>query len=1397
MNKAARGVREPLETLQIIIPATFKSDMNNSTPKPSRLLRFYAAFAQGIFWVVLALALLLVAGWGALHGWIVPRIGEFRPQLEMQASKALGVPVRIGDISARSEGIVPSFELHDVSVLDAAGREAVHLSRVVATLSPASLWRRGFDQITIEQPRLDVRRSAEGHIFVAGLDLSQDDVGGGGQAADWLFSQTEIAVRGGEILWTDELRSAPLLALHGVDVVLRNSARRHALRIDATPPEDWGARFSLVGQFRQPLLVGRNGHWQEWAGQVYADFPRVDVSQLRRHFRPGDLGTELAQGKGALRLWADVRAGALEGAVADVALGNVSATLGAELKPLELKSVQGRFTGRRLAKGFSFASKGLQFQTADGLRWPGGNVAVTYTGREGRIPAYGELHADRLDLAALRQVANRLPLGDATHTALAAYRPSGLVEVLDASWQGSLEMPEKYQARGRVTGLAIASQAPAAGDTTAHPVGTPGVRGANVDFDLNQRGGRAAVDIKRGAFDLPGVFDDPVLPFDEFVADTRWQVDGEKITLQMDNVKFANADAQGKMRLGWHTSDPAQSGAKSRFPGVLDLTGSLSRGQGVRVYRYLPRVLGADVNAYVRDAVQAGAITSAQFRVKGDLHDLPFTDPQQGEFHIAAQVKNAVYAYVPHRLQPAGALPWPALTQLSGELVFDRASMRIKSSNARFAGMPDTRLLQADAVIEDLAHSVVKVTADVRGPLTEALGLVASSPLGEMSSHALATTTATGLADYRLKLGLPINEMDHSTVEGSVTLAGNDVRIMPGTPLLARAKGVVGFTEKGFSLHAVQARLLGGDVRLDGGMPAAAGGPDRPGASPPPTLLVRAQGVVSAEGLRQAGELGALSRLAEHASGTAAYSAVLGLRSGVPELQLSSSLQGMALDLPAPLRKAADSVLPLQFDNTLMPGSTAPMAATGTTPLLDQVRLKLGSLVSVMYVRDVSGTSPRVQRGAITLGVADADPPPLPATGVSAQVDLSALDVDAWRNVVGKAVAASPQVSLASVDNSGYLPASLALRVQELKAAGRTLHDVVLGSTRSGTTWRANATARELEGYLEYRQASQAGAGGVFARLARLRIPASATTDVESLLDTQPGSMPALDVVVDALELGGHKLGRVEVDAVNRMGTGGSREWLLNKLAIRLPEAEMHATGKWAVHGPARAGAEAASRTSLDFTMDIADSGDLLKRFGMPDVVQRGKGQMQGMLGWDGSPLALHYPSMTGQLNVNIASGQFLKADPGLAKLLGVLSLQALPRRLSLDFRDVFSEGFAFDFVRGDVTMAHGIASTNNMQMRGVNAAVLMEGSANVDKETQALRVVVVPELNTGTASLVAAVINPAIGLGTFLAQAFLRGPLIEAATREFQVDGSWAEPRITRITGRERSGAVKVGVHP
>jgi uncharacterized protein YhdP len=184
----------------------------------------------------------------------------------------------------------------------------------------------------------------------------------------------------------------------------------------------------------------------------------------------------------------------------------------------------------------------------------------------------------------------------------------------------------------------------------------------------------------------------------------------------------------------------------------------------------------------------------------------------------------------------------------------------------------------------------------------------------------------------------------------------------------------------------------------------------------------------------------------------------------------------------------------------------------------------------------------------------------------------------------------------------------------------------------------------------------------------------------------------------------------------------------------------------------------------------------------MKDVVRQASGKMDGQVAWIGSPLKPDYPTLGGTFTVNVTAGQFLKAEPGLAKLLGVLSLQALPRRLTLDFRDVFSEGFTFDFLRGDVIVNQGIARTNNLQMKGVNAAVLMEGVADIAHETQDIKVVVVPEINAGTASLIASVINPAVGLGTFLAQWVLRRPLMDSATQEFHIDGSWADPKVTKI---------------
>ncbi len=1359
--------------------------MNVCPPTPSRALKAYAAVAKLALWLLMAAWLALALAWGALHGWIVPRIGELRPDLEIEVGRVLGVPVRIGSIAARSEGFIPSFELNDVVLLDPAGRPALRLPRVLAALSPRSLLHLGFEQLYIDRPELDIRRAKDGRMFVAGLDFSRTSDSDGG-AADWFFAQTEFVISGGTIRWTDEMRGAPPLTLERVDFVMRNNGRRHALRLDATPPAAWGDRFSLRGLLQQPLLSRGNAHWQKWHGVLHGDFARVDVSQLRRY---ANVGIEVSEGHGAVRAWADVAAGQLVGGTADLVLADVRTQLGPKLTPLALDSVSGRIGGKRLAGGFEFETQGLQFQTHEGQRWPGGNVFVLWTEGEGSQPARGEIRADKLDLFAVSQIATRLPLGTSTHAALQAYAPKGLVETVQAKWQGPLAAMEKYEARGRAVQLEFAARPAVAtsGARTAHG-GTPGVRGATVDFDLTQAGGKGHVLLKNGAIDVPGVFDDPVVPFDELSANVQWKIDGAAISAAVSNLKFSSADAQGDGQVSWRTGEGLR-----RYPGMLDLQANIARADGARVWRYLPLGVSQTARDYVRDSVVQGAASGAKFRVKGDLHNFPFKEPGQGEFRISAKVENVTYAFVPAGAARGGPA-WPALTQLSGELIFERNGMRVKDAVGRFVGAPGLQV-KTEAVIPDFKATVVGVTAEVRGPLDEALGIVNNSPLSTMVGGALAKASGTGNAEVRLKLELPIASLDKSKVQGSVALAGNDVQVTPDTPMLSRSKGTISFTERGFSLGSLQARALGGDVRIEGGSRVVA--PAAAAAGTEATVVIRAVGTATAEGLRQAKEIGFVSRLAKEASGSTPYAVVVSVRRRLPEIAVTASLQGMALTLPPPMAKSADAALPVRYESALVRESLV-LLPGATARLQDQLTLEIGRVASVVYVRDLSGPEPRVVRGGIAVGLAPGESAPLPDQGVVANINLATVNLDAWESLLGQAVGSAGGAGSLRAQTgvaSGYLPTTMAVRAKELVLEGRTLHNVVVGGSRDGPTWRANVDGSELNGYIEYRQPTGAGEGRLHARLARLSIAASTAKEVESLLDEQPGNLPALDVVVEDFELRGKKMGRLEIDAVNRgAGTvreGGGREWRLNKLSLSMPEAEFSATGNWTVQnlqavqpGGARPGGER-MRTAMKFKLDINDSGLLLARFGMKDVVRRGKGSMEGQIAWLGSPLSLGYPTMDGAFFVNVQSGQFLKADPGLAKLLGVLSLQSLPRRLALDFRDVFSEGFAFDFMRGDITIQDGIASTNNLQMKGVNAAVLMEGRADIARETQDIKVVVVPEINAGTASLVATIINPAIGLGTFLAQMFLRQPLMKAATQEFHIDGTWADPRINRVNRR------------
>ncbi|MFG5778534.1 YhdP family protein [Comamonas sp. J-3] len=1410
--------------------------------RASRLLRPAARLAQWTLRLLLALALLVALAVAALHWWIVPRINDFRPQVESRLSSALGVPVRIEQLQADgSNGLVPAVAAKGVQLLQPDGSAGLSLPEVKVALSVPSLLRLRAEQIAIVAPQLLVQRAADGQLRVAGLAIAASEQSDSSAGADWLFRQREVVLQGGSVVWDDQLRGLPPVTFADVNLLLRNPGLRHEWQISARPPAEWGDVLELRGRMRQPIWALHDGNWKHWSGQLYAEARQLNAAAMAPYLPPA---VGLQQGIGTARLWLDVDRGQWKNATADIALRDVGVRRGfqgfrekavgdgatatadrAADKPAEgadsillLRSVQGRLGGVADDRGFRLFTDKLAVESASGQHWPGGSAKLNHVYAQGSQPSETEASAQSLDIASLAELARLLPVPADVRQWLASNRPAGLIRSASAHWRGDADEVKDWRAKAEVSQLAFGMpgapiSSKAARDAhgglvlAAHEAHI-GLRGLDVTLDANASGGEATLQFADGALYLPKVFEDPLVPVNELRTRLDWKVQGEKISMQSDKLEFANPHAAGHARWSWRTADPDKSSAHSRFPGVLQLQGVLDRADGTKVHRYLPLHIPAEARHYVRDSILAGQASKVRFELNGDLHDMPFRQPGSGVFRITAPVRDVRYAYVPASHLHPGDKPWPELNKLSGELLFEGAGMQVRQAKGILDGNERIRVEQATATIADFDKTQVIVNAQARGPLADMLATVQRTQVDTLTRGAMAQTVADGDAQLQLQLDLPVHHMEQSKVAGKVLLSGNRIQFHSDAPVVRQVTGAVQFSDHGFALQELRGQAFGGLAEFSGGMDVSG---LQPGADHGPAVDVRVSGVATAEGLLQAQELGPTVQLAQWAKGQTPYQLRIRMARGQPLIDVRSDLQGMAVNLPEPLNKAAEQSWPTHFASTLSDASGS------STPLREQMDLDVAGRLQLRYVRELGAdaqTPSKVVSGAIRVGPGALA---LPAKGVVVEANLPRLDVQEWQKALqilqSDAPAAAASASAAAPAPASpataqpaarsyaeraneYLPDHWDVRVDALQVRGIDVQKLQLRGSRSGARWSSQIQSSLMDGRLDYEQES-GGPGTIRARLSQLRVgqeegaasKAGNSNHSEDASNEQPRKLPALDIVVDDLRWHGHSAGRLELQAVNR-SEGAQSWWHLRQMQLSNDAASLQASGDWGEARNASAGPGSLSgrRTQLDIRLDLKDTGQLLQQLGMAGVLHRGKGMLQGKLAWTGSPLNPDYHSMDGQLHIDVGQGQFLKVEPGIAKLFGVLNLQALPRRLTLDFKDIFSAGFGFDFVRGDVQIRDGLASTTNLQMKGVTAAVLLEGKADLRDETQNLHVVVIPELNTTTLSLVTTAINPVIGIGTFLAQALFKGQITQAVTQEFEVTGSWSEPEVKKLARRAQT---------
>ena len=1285
------------------------------------------------FWRILGwggvlLYFVFVAAVLALRYSILPHIEDYRADIERLASRGLGQTVSIGRIEASWKGINPDLDLFDVRIADAQGRTALAFSRVEAILSWWSVpsARLKLRLLRIDEPALHLWRDEQGRFFVAGIPLSEKQ--SDANVSDWLFDQRRIRIRGATLVWEDALRKAPPLILDDVNFALDNSGRHHRFGLTALPPKATASMIDVRGDFRG----SDSGEMARWSGRAYAEIAYADLAVWRQWV---DYPVALPHGRGGVRAWLNFADGGLREVTADLSLQDVSLRLARDLPSLELESLSGRIGGKISPDGFEVNGRHVELATKavagdrngaaesrSAIHVKPTDFSVAWT-REGDGQRSGSAAASYFDIRVLGKLAEYLPLDARSRQLLKDYAPHGRVAGLTASWRGSRQGLTSYSLKAGFADLSLKAK-----DYF------PGFSGLTGSLEFNEKGGSATLHSRKSGIDLPGVFPESAIAFDWLDAQAKWKVRQGQVEIDLPRMEFAGPDAAGSAQ-GTYRTD-------GQGPGTIDMTATLTRGEAKAVWRYMPHVVNANARRWLRDSLLAGHASEAKLTLKGDLAHFPFLDKSQGEFLVTVKARDVTVDY---------GKGWPKITGISGDVRFEGNGMTVDAYQGSILG---ARLSATRAVIPDfdapISNLYVKGTAE--GPTSEFLKFIDQSPVAGRIDRFTEDMRARGDGRLELELNIPLDSdrLDDSKIDGTFTFLNDEVMVDSALPWLTQVKGDVKFTGSDLQLPEINASLLGGPLKVRGG------------SQKDGRVLIDVNGSISIEQARKQSDSPLLAGL----SGASAYRGEIRINKRNADLIFESSLEGMASKLPAPFAKKAGEGFPLRFEKKLLVGSPTPKenrsdhsAKRAAAPVRDQIAAFLGKALSMQIIRRKQKDGFAVERGAIAVG----RPLQLPESGLTLGVTVPQLDLDAWRRIL-----ASPAVSPKGGGQASFLPLdAVDVRTPDLVLLGRHLSDVALTVVPKPPQWKIHLNSRQASGDLQW---DGKGDGMVRGRLDRLRLDPSSTTETAQS-DGEGGKLPAIDLSVDDFSLGTRDLGRLELMASNEDGV-----WELHKILVSNAGGTLTGSGQWV----SSAGAD---HTQLTFRIESRDVGKLLESLGYPGTVRAGTALASGKAGWNSRPVDVDFASLNGEMEVEASKGQFLKLNPGAAgKLLGLISLQGLPRRITLDFRDVFSEGFAFDSLSSKLSIENGILRTDRLQIDGPAARVLMRGEADLQRETQILHVNVQPELG-GTAALGVALVNPVAGVATWVAHKVLQNPLNHMFGFDYRVTGTWDDPKVEKLT--------------
>ncbi len=853
----------------------------------------------------------------------------------------------------------------------------------------------------------------------------------------------------------------------------------------------------------------------------------------------------------------------------------------------------------------------------------------------------------------------------------------------------------------------------------------PGVTGLSGELRADSRSGRLALTTRNSQVEWPAIFRQQ-LDIDELTGTLIWRQGQDGVRIVSDNLTMNNQDVT--TRSNFELTIPHDDS-----PPRLELESNLFGFDTTRTSHYLPAgALPVPVVTWLDRSIVSGQVSRAGIVFVGPVNAFPFYEGE-GRFQAWFDVEDGALAYVED---------WPVADDINGTVVF---------LNEGFTARGTGRILGEDRAdvsggIADMRDAALNVEISTTALLADVLGYLNEVPLfaQRLGPDLRQLEASAGVAEVDLALNLPLADFAAYELDAELRLQDGELTVAGFGLTATEIQGVLNLSNDSVTGAGIEAILLEGPVTTNV-VPS-----DEPGYR----SRLEFAGEVAAESV---GEAFGLSLNAYVDGRTQWQGSLLLPANPLPDspgpraplrLSVSSNLSGVALEFPDPLNKLPAEAVNSQVDFIFSQPERLDIA--GNLGATNRFALSLWNRAEGLSLR----------KGSIRFG--GSYPLLPPEDGLEIRGSLGQVRLDDWLGLLEKIGSqTSIDAALTTVD----------LEFADFSAFGQHLGQTKLLVEREPSEWCIDIDSDPVAGRLVI--APELGSRAqIVATMQRLHLAANESDDARQV---DPRDLPGLLVDADDFAVGLRRYGQLNADI--RAETSGLR---LASLQTVSEGFTLEGSGGWSA-------STQGITTQLALTLKSENVAIALDELALDPLLEGELAEVSANVYWPGGPSADWRQGIGGDVAIRLEQGSVLDIEPGAGRMIGLMSITALPRRLALDFRDVFNRGLVFDEVSGNFVLIDGDAYTDNLKLTGPVADIGVVGRTGLKDQTYQQQAVVTAEPGK-VLPMVGFLAGPGIGTALLIFTQVFKEPLKGIGRASYCMSGTWNEPLVERLSAEDLS---------